>query len=60
MHLGMADADETVMKQIVQPLSFNPWLGLAVKGMWTTKPVPVVIEATDDKDPEPSSEPEAA
>ena len=60
MHLGMADADETVMKQIVRPLSFNPWLGLAVKGMWTTKPIPVVIETTDHQDAEPLSEPEAA
>lgn len=48
------------MKQIVQPLSFNPWLGLAVKGMWTTKPIPVVIETTDYQDSEPLSEPEAA
>jgi hypothetical protein len=48
------------MRQIVQPLTFNPWLGLAVKGMWTTKAVQVVIETNDIKDPEPSSEAEAA
>ena len=48
------------MRQIVLPLTFNPWLGLAVKGMWTTKPVQVVIQTTDIKDPEPSSDAEAA
>ena len=48
------------MRPIVLPLTLNPWLGLAVKGMWTTKPVPVVIEATDTSDPEPSSDFEAA
>ena len=48
------------MRQTVLPLSFNPSLGLAVKGMWTMKPVQVVIGATDMKNPEPSSEPEAA
>jgi hypothetical protein len=48
------------MQRIVQPLSFNPWLGLAVKGMWTTKPIPVVLEVTGFEDSEPSSESEAA
>ena len=48
------------MRQIHLPLTFNPWLGLAVKGMWTTRPVQVVIETTDNKAPEPSSEAEAA
>ena len=48
------------MRPTVLPLSYNPWLGLAVKGMWTTKPVQVVTQATDTKDRELSSEPESS
>lgn len=31
-----ANADENGMKPHDQPVPFNPWLGLASKGMWPT------------------------
>ena len=40
------------MKRIVKPVSFNPWLGLAVKGMWTMKPVHAIIAAAHRPDPD--------
>lgn len=54
-------ADVLVMKPTAKPAAFNPSLGLAIKGMWSTIFTAAVIEAIKhDKDPEPTSEPEAA
>jgi hypothetical protein len=53
-------ADEMMMKQTAKPSFFNPLLGLAVKGMWSTTFTQAVIEAIAQDDPEPISEPEAA
>jgi len=53
-------ADEMMMKQTAKPSFFNPLLGLAVKGMWSTTFTQAVIEAIAADDPQPISEPEAA
>jgi hypothetical protein len=53
-------ADEMRMKQTAQPSFFNPLLGLAVKGMWSTTFTQAVIETLAQENPPPVSEPEAA
>lgn len=53
-------ADEMRMKQTAKPSFFNPLLGLAVKGMWSTIFTQAVIEAVAQDDPAQVSEPEAA
>jgi hypothetical protein len=53
-------ADEVVMKPTAKPTYFNPSLGMAVKGMWSTTFTQAVIEAIKQDDPEPTPESEAA
>ena len=53
-------ADEMVMKPTAKPLAFNPLLGMAVKGMWSTTFTQAVIEAIEQNDPDPTPDPEAA
>jgi hypothetical protein len=53
-------ADEQVMKPTAKPLYFNPFLGMAVKGMWSTVFTQAVVEAIEQDDPEPAPESEAA
>jgi hypothetical protein len=53
-------ADEMVMKPIAKPVYFNPFLGMAVKGMWSTTFTQAVVEAVEQDDPEPAPESEAA
>ena len=53
-------ADEVMMKPTAKPSFFNPLLGLAVKGMWSTTFTQAVIEAIAADEPQPVSEPEAA
>ena len=53
-------ADAMRVKPIAQPLRFNPFLGMAVKGMWSTTFTQAVIEAIEQEDPEPTPESEAA
>lgn len=60
MRRDKACADEVGMKQTAKNFSFNPSLGLAVKGMWLATLTNAVIEAMEQDDPEPASEPEAA
>ena len=55
-----AGADAMVMKQTAKPFYFNPSLGMAVKGMWSTTSTQAVIEAIEEDDPEPTPESEAA
>lgn len=54
------DADAMVMKPTAKPVYFNPFLGMAVKGMWSTSFTQAVIEAIEQNDPEPTPESEAA
>jgi len=49
-----------VMKPIAKPSIFNPSLGMAVKGMWSTNFTKAVIEAIERDDSESTSESEAA
>lgn len=59
--LMAAGADVMGMKPTAKPAAFNPSLGLAIKGMWSTTFTKAVVEAIKhDKDPEPTSEPETA
>ena len=60
MRSGAAGTDEMVMKPIAKPSFFNPSLGLAVKGMWSTTFTQAVIEAIAQADSEPPAESEAA
>jgi hypothetical protein len=53
-------ADEMVMKPTARPLYFNPFLGMAVKGMWSTTFTQAVIETIEQDDPDPTPESEAA
>lgn len=56
-----AGADEVEMKPIAKkPSFFNPSLGMAVKGMWSTTFTQAVIEAIEQDDSESSAESEAA
>ena len=54
------DADGMVMKPTAKPSYFNPSLGMAVKGMWSTTFTQAVIEAIEQDDPDPTPESEAA
>ncbi len=54
------DADEMPVKSTAQPLRFNPFLAMAVKGMWSTTFTQAVIEALEQEDPDPTPESEAA
>jgi hypothetical protein len=49
-----------LMKPTAKPLYFNPFLGMAVKGMWSTTFTQAVVEAIEQDDPEPAPESEAA
>ena len=51
--------DEMGVKPIAKPLPFNPFLGLAVKGMWSTTFTQAVIDAIEQDDPDPNPESEA-
>jgi hypothetical protein len=53
-------ADEMVMKPTAKPLYFNPFLGMVVKGMWSTNFTQAVIEPIEQDDPDPAPESEAA
>lgn len=48
------------MKPTAKPSFFNPSLGLAVKGMWSTIFTQAVIAAIEPDEPEPTAESEAA
>lgn len=54
------NADGMLMKPTAKPFYFNPSLGMAVKGMWSTTFTQALIEATEQDDPEPTPESEAA
>lgn len=60
VHSRGAGADEMVMKPIAKPSIFNPSLGMAVKGMWSTIFTKAVIEAIKQEDSESTAESEAA
>ena len=53
-------ADEMVMKPTTGPLYFNPFLGMAVKGMWSTTFTQAIVEAVEQDNPDPAPESEAA
>lgn len=55
-----SDADDIRMKPTAQTLRFNPFLGMAVKGMWSTTFTQTVVEALEQEDPDPPPESEAA
>ena len=52
------DADEMLVKSTAQPLRFNPFLAMAVKGMWSATFTQAVIEAIEQEDADPTPEPE--
>jgi hypothetical protein len=60
VHSRGTGADEMVMKPIAKPSIFNPSLGMAVKGMWSTTFTQAVIEAIEQDDSESPAESEAA